>query len=205
LSAATGTVARMPRAARQGTGRREAILEATVRIIGTRGLGAVTHRAVAREAGVPLAATTYYFASKAELLREALRLLVEDEITRVSRRAVELGVDLGSPRRAAAAIAHVLLGDEQASQALLAKFELYLEAARDPELRRTASHWRGAFVALAESALQTVGAPEPERRAQLLVAAIDGTLVHELASGAETGGEERLRERLERLFELMLR
>jgi len=187
------------------SGRRLAILEATVRILGTQGLGAVTHRAVAREAGVPLAATTYYFSSKAELLGDALRLLAEDEIARVGRRAAELGVDLASPKRAAAAMAQVLLGDEEASRGLLAKFELYLEAARDPDLRVTAAHWRGAFVALAESALQTAGAPQPQRRAQLLVAAIDGTLVHELSSGIESGGEARLRERLERLFELMLR
>lgn len=189
----------------QGTGRREEILAATVRIIGSRGLGAVTHRAVAREADVPLAATTYYFSSKDELLREALRLLAEDEIARIGRRAAELGADLGSPQRSAAALAQVLLGDPAAGQALVAKFELYLEAARDPDLRVTASHWRGAFIALAESVLQTVGAPEPQRRAQLLVAAIDGTLVHELSSGIETGGEQRLRERLERLFELLLR
>ncbi|HSI80852.1 MAG TPA: TetR family transcriptional regulator [Solirubrobacterales bacterium] len=192
-------------AERQRAGRRGEILAATVRIIGSRGLGAVTHRAVAREAGVPLAATTYYFSSKDELLREALRLLAEDEIVRIGERTAELGDDLGSPDRAAAALAQVLLGDGAVAQALLAKFELYLEAARDPALRATASHWRGAFIALAESALQTVGAPQPERRAQLLVAAIDGALVHELASGIESGGERRLRERLERLFELMLR
>lgn len=201
----TASATAAPARAEHGVGRREAILAATVRIIGTRGLGAVTHRAVAREADVPLAATTYYFSSKDELLREALRLLAKDEISRVGRRAAELGVDLGSPKRAAAAMAQVLVGDESAGQGLLAKFELYLEAARDPALRSTAGHWRGAFIALAESALQTAGAPQPQRRAQVLVAAIDGTLVHELSSGIEAGGAERLRERLERLFELMLR
>jgi TetR/AcrR family transcriptional regulator, regulator of biofilm formation and stress response len=202
---ATATTS-LPRAhTEQGSGRREKILAATVRIIGGQGLGAVTHRAVAREAGVPLAATTYYFSSKDELLREALRLLAEDEIERIGQRAAELGPELGSPKLAAAAMAHVLVGDEAAGQGLLAKFELYLEAARDPALRATAAHWRGAFIALAESALQTVGAPQPQRRAQLLVAAIDGILVHELSTGIEDGGVERLRERLERLFELMLR
>ena len=45
--------------------RREAIVEATLRLIDRRGADAVTHRAVAAEAGVPLASTTYHFASKA--------------------------------------------------------------------------------------------------------------------------------------------
>ena len=38
-------------------GRREQILEATLRVIGRAGREAVTHRAVAEEAGVPLWAT----------------------------------------------------------------------------------------------------------------------------------------------------
>ncbi|MGZ4481779.1 MAG: TetR/AcrR family transcriptional regulator, partial [Gaiellales bacterium] len=46
------------------TGRRQAILEATLRVIRDSGVHAVTLRAVAAEAGVPLAATTYYFESK---------------------------------------------------------------------------------------------------------------------------------------------
>jgi TetR/AcrR family transcriptional regulator, regulator of biofilm formation and stress response len=189
----------------QGSGRRDEILAATVRIIGRDGLGAVTHRAVAREARVPLAATTYYFSSKDELLRDALRLLAEDEIARIGEAAAELGSGLGSPERAAAALADVLLGGEGSGQGLLAKFELYLEAARDPALRSTAVHWRTAFVALAHSALATVGAPQPDGRAELLVAAVDGTLVHELSAGIEDGGEARLRTRLEHLFALMLR
>jgi TetR/AcrR family transcriptional regulator, regulator of biofilm formation and stress response len=184
--------------------RRGAILDATVRILGTRGLGAVTHRAVAREAGVPLAATTYYFSSKDELVTEALRLLVEDEIARIGARAAELGDDLASPDRTAAALAAVLLPGRGAARALLAKFEVYLEAARRPALRQTAAHWRGALTALAESALKGVGAPDPARRAQLLVAAVDGILVHELASGGEDADPERLRPRLEQLFELIL-
>src|SRR5215212_1025173 len=48
---------------RQNPRRRE-ILEATLRVIGDSGVNSVTHRAVAREADVALASTTYYFDSK---------------------------------------------------------------------------------------------------------------------------------------------
>src|SRR5690606_30300634 len=41
--------------------RRQAILDAAMRIIVRDGVRAVRHRAVAAEAGVPLSATTYYF------------------------------------------------------------------------------------------------------------------------------------------------
>src|SRR5947207_4628607 len=69
--------------------RRRAIVEAALAVIGRGGVDAVTHRAVAGEAGVPLAATTYYFGSKAELVQEALELVITrsgeivDEYTRI--------------------------------------------------------------------------------------------------------------------------
>ncbi|CAG7600215.1 TetR/AcrR family transcriptional regulator [Leucobacter soli] len=48
--------------------RRQRIIDATARIIGREGIGAVTFRAVASEAGVPLGSTTYYFTDKDDLL-----------------------------------------------------------------------------------------------------------------------------------------
>ena len=65
--------------------RRAAILQATLRILGREGSAAITHRAVAEEAGVPIASTTYYFSSKEDLLKEALYLHVEQEAQRVAQ------------------------------------------------------------------------------------------------------------------------
>src|SRR5690349_25002123 len=66
-----------------GGQRREEILRATIRLIGERGADAVTHRAVAEEAEVPLSATTYYFASKEELLEQTLLLAAREETERL--------------------------------------------------------------------------------------------------------------------------
>jgi DNA-binding transcriptional regulator YbjK len=193
------------RRAEQRAERRGAILAATIRILSDQGLAAVTHRAVAREAGVPLAATTYYFSSKDELVTDALAILVDEEITRVGERAVEMGDALSSPSDAAAAFAEVLMPDAAAAGGLLAKFEVYLEAARRPVLRTTAAQWRAAFTELAETGLRLAGAADPERQAPLLVAGIDGILVHELSDGRPDAGDiERLRRRLEQLFALVL-
>jgi DNA-binding transcriptional regulator YbjK len=63
-----------PARRQRGERRRREILEAALRVIGRDGVAGLTHRAVADEAGVSLAATTYYFASKADLLREASEL-----------------------------------------------------------------------------------------------------------------------------------
>ena len=200
------TLAQTTGAARseQGAERRSTILDGTVRLLVREGLAAVTHRAVAREAGVPLAATTYYFASKDELVAEALAILVADEIQRVGERAAALGEDLASASRSAAVVAEVLFPNAEAAGALLAKFEVYLEAARRPGLRATAAHWQRAFTDLAESALSLAGASDPKRLAPLLVAGVDGMLVHRLSEGIDDLEVEHLRAQLEQLFELVL-
>lgn len=197
--------ARSPRRADKRAVRRATILAATIRILSRDGLAAVTHRAVAREADVPLAATTYYFSSKDELVTEALAILVDEEIARLGARALEMGEALASPGDAAAALAEVLMPDAEVAGALLAKFEVYLEAARRPVLRATAAQWRVAFTDLAESSLRLAGAADPQRLAPVVVAGIDGILVHELSDGRPDAGDvERLRARLEQLFELVL-
>ena len=55
----------------RGQRRRLEILDAALRIMARDGLRAVSHRAVAAEAGVPLAATTYYFSDLEDLITEA--------------------------------------------------------------------------------------------------------------------------------------
>jgi DNA-binding transcriptional regulator YbjK len=202
----TATEAAAPPTSRaaQRAERRGVILDATIRILTTEGLAAVTHRAVAREAGVPLAATTYYFNSKDEMIGEALDILVADEIARLAARARELGDEIRSPRAAAAAVAEVLFPDADAVGGLLAKLELYLEAARRPGLQNTAAHWHGAFIELARSTLGLARVNDPERLAPLLVASADGILMHALSEGV-TGEADvaRMRRLLEQLFALV--
>jgi len=67
----------------RGAARREALLEATLRIVADTGADAVTHRRVAEVAQLPLASTTYYFDSKEELLTAALELAAERDMARL--------------------------------------------------------------------------------------------------------------------------
>jgi TetR/AcrR family transcriptional regulator, regulator of biofilm formation and stress response len=191
-----------PGRSEHGAERRAAIIGATVRLLTREGLGAVTHRAVAREAEVPLAATTYYFSSKDELIAEALRMLVADEVALLTARAAELGEAIGSIGELAQALAAAVFPTGEAERrVLLAKFEVYLAAARTPGLRPAVAEWRGTFIGLAESALAAAGHPRPGETAPVLVAAIDGVLTHALAEGLEADSDERTRERLAELVE----
>src|SRR6185503_11289671 len=72
---------------KRSSSRRAGILEATLRVIAGRGVDGVTHRAVALEAGVPAASTTYYFDSKEALVEEALELVIDRSTALVRRHA----------------------------------------------------------------------------------------------------------------------
>jgi DNA-binding transcriptional regulator YbjK len=185
--------------------RRNAIIAATVRLLADRGLGAVTHRAVAAEANVPLAATTYYFDSKDEMLAEALELLAAAEVERLAEAAARLGDRVGTPAEAAAEVVDTLFpGGEEAERALIAKYEVLVEAARRPALRPAVAQLESALRGLGEAVLRAAGAPEPERRSWILVAAAHGILIEAIGSDAERRGREQLVERFRELFQLLL-
>lgn len=172
--------------AEQRAERRGAIIDAALRVIASRGLPAVTHRTVAREAKVPLAATTYYFSSKDEILAEALEVLSAAEVARLSGLAAEIGTGTKSQQEVAAELGKALIpGPEEAERRWLAQFEIYVEAARNPALRPAVQRWREAFVELAESSLRAVGAPDPELRAPIAIAAINGILLDRLRGVGE--------------------
>ena len=181
-------VSRVPQQAR-GEERRERILRATLAVIGRSGIGAVTHRSVAEEAGVPLGSLTYWFGTKDDLLREALRRFVADEAERLKGIAEQLGTG-ADPTAVAESYATVLEGDADDEQ--IAQFELYLEAARNPALRDIAAESFRAYEEVAVAALTAAGVAEPERFAPLFVSLADGIGLRRMATGASPPLDEVL-------------
>src|SRR3954464_6409680 len=111
--------------------RREQILEAALRIIGREGRQAVTHRAVAEEAGVPLGSTTYYFDSRDDLLQQALEHVAATEVVRYGELGEELRT-VKSPRELADRLIDELVAAARDRIAYIAEYELWLEAGRRP-------------------------------------------------------------------------
>jgi DNA-binding transcriptional regulator YbjK len=166
--------------------RRDVIVEAAAGLLREGGPTALTHRAVATAAGVPLAATTYYFASKEELLAEGLAAAAGAEVARLTELAGVLDEALAAGGDAPEIISQLLAGALAAEYASVAtKFEVYLAAHRRPALRPACERWIGAFRALAERAMSRAGAADPQRAGSLLVAAVDGLLLRRLATGEE--------------------
>jgi DNA-binding transcriptional regulator YbjK len=75
-------VLRGKRTTDKGRARRGSIVEAAADLLTDGGPPAVTHRAVAARAGVPLGSTTYYFADRDELLAAAIERARATDVTR---------------------------------------------------------------------------------------------------------------------------
>lgn len=176
-------------------------MRATLELIGERGPDAVTHRAVAERAQLPLAATTYWFESKEQLLQEALRLVAREETERLERLVLDLApreLEAGGWARAVAAtLAADLIEDPVRHVALI---ELVLEGTRRPWLRDEVVRWQAAHLRLAELGLRAAGSPDPAADAPLVVAALTGLVLRQLANPRPDFEEAVLRPALERLF-----
>lgn len=131
----------------RGRRRRAEIIEATLSVVRRDGAAGVTHRAVAKEAGITTSLTLYYFATLDDLLVAALTSVI-DEYTQCIRRLLESDDPLDGLARLIAESAGP--GRERA----LAERELSTLAARRPALRPVARRWRDSVAELARTRTQ---------------------------------------------------
>ncbi|POX39617.1 TetR family transcriptional regulator [Streptomyces sp. Ru73] len=162
----------MPR--RYDPERRQRIIDAAIRVAEERGIGALSHRAVAAEADVPLGSTTYHFASLDDLLVAALRQVCGESGTAVEGWTAYL--DRAGPL--ADRIADLLAAymDESRSGRVRMEYELYLAALRRPALSPVAAEWL-------DSTLEVLARYTDPGTARVLGALIDGLLLQLLLTG----------------------
>jgi DNA-binding transcriptional regulator YbjK len=178
----------------RGAARREALLEAVLRIVAEVGPDAVTHRRVAEEAGLPLASTTYWFDSKEHLLTAALELAAERDTARLLAYGAEMEQSDVDPLDAIVqAIGECDDGSQPNRGSLIATFALLLEAARRPALQQIAQRWSEAYLLTLSRLLERAGSASPRDDAELLIGATDGLLLEQLASGRNENLNPRLR------------
>ena len=183
----------------RGAARREALLEAVLRIVAEVGPDAVTHRRVANEAGLPLASTTYYFDSKEHLLTAALDLAADRDTHRLLAETASIfGQEEVSAEAALEAAVAVIAdpldeGFEQGRGSLIATYRLLLEGARRPGMQTIAARWNEVYLLALGQLLELAGSEQPRADAELLLCAVDGLIVEELASGASNDPRPRLR------------
>jgi TetR/AcrR family transcriptional regulator, regulator of biofilm formation and stress response len=186
----------------RGAARRDALLEAVLKIVGEVGADAVTHRRVAEVADLPLASTTYYFESKEHLLTAALELAAERDIARLHEFSVDAGDGADPLELAVAAVLDPIDETLPARRgSMIATYALLLEAARRPPLRAIVRRWTDAYLVAIGRLLEAAGSTAPAADAELLIAAADGLVIEQLA----TGDRGELSSRLLRLATALVR
>jgi TetR/AcrR family transcriptional regulator, regulator of biofilm formation and stress response len=169
----------------RGKARRDALLDAVIRIVAEAGADAVTHRRVAEVADLPLASTTYWFESKDQLLTAALERAVDQDIACL-RGFIDQAAESSSDPLELAVDALLYPGDEPTQAlrgSLVATYALLVEAARRPALRAVTRRWTDAFLEALTPLLASAGSRDPAGDAELLLGAADGLLIDRLAVG----------------------
>lgn len=160
--------------------RRAALLEAAADLSAEIGAGAVTHRAVAARAGVPLSTTSYFFSSIDELVTEALRVGATERVSDfdAAERAAVLAVDVPIDEVIDAVVDQALASSRHAEGS---QVEYYLAAGRQPELQPEASATVQRFAERVAGQLQRTGAIRADEAGWAITALGDGAMLHRLA------------------------
>ncbi len=184
--------------------RRAQILEAVTRVVDDYGIDGVTMRRVAERAHVSVGMVTYYFASKRELIFDALT--EANDRRQKQRRAI--GGEDSNPRRMAAYF-DVAFSEEPGSQDRAFTLQTWAQATRDPEMQKyLVDHFvtgRQSMVGHLQAAIE-LGVVrddiDPEAIAELFIAVRDGLGV-EVALGAGDVTRARARQLAEFFLELL--
>ena len=117
--------------------RRREIVVAAAELIVEVGVGALTHRLIAARAGVPLGATTQYFATLDDLRAEALNHLVAEVDERIDAIRATLAERGATP----AVLTELILRGLADARAVEADRAVVTAAINDPQLRELAHRW----------------------------------------------------------------
>lgn len=209
------------KASRQGSEqRRQAILDAAMRVIVRDGVRAVRHRAVAAEAGVPLSATTYYFKDIDDLITDTFAQFVERSAAYMAhfwsstqgllqQQVSQLDGSAEARRRLAGEIARLAV--EYVRQQLLTRREHLLaeqafqqEALLNPRLHELMRAHRQILLQGVTHFFEVLGSQQPEQDAKLLTAIILRMEYQGLLDGVDHLDSEGMLAILKRYMHLVL-
>lgn len=175
-----GKTERQPR----GQARRKALIEAVIRLLAREGAAGVTHRAVAKEAGAKHGSARYYFSTRGEMLQEALNAIVLDQASEVAN-LIEAHGDKSDAALVDALATHLNDRILNHREGELARYELFLAAARSGEYQATLNAWANAYIGLFESRAATRGAELSQADGWRTLNLLNGLILQQLAAPSE--------------------
>ena len=171
----------------RGQERRDQLVRAACTLLEEQGFDALGHRTVAARAGLPLAATTYYFASLDDLTEAAAKAFGEPLMRQARALTASLPLPPQPPDTVARLIVALVAGDDERTDPvrLLTFYERYAQAGRHPRLRPLVRGWTDELVRLSALVLARFGYEPADELAVQLVALTDGLLLGALIDGDE--------------------
>ncbi len=171
----------------KGERRRQELVTAAAALLRAGGFDAVRHRAVAERADLPLASTTYYFASLDELVTAAAERTSRDELDEGRAQLAQLTEDPAGRGADRAELVELvldqLLGPESRDgglDAVLLRYERLVGAGRRPYLAPLMRELRAELDALLAEILRRSGHPLEPAAVRDLVSLVDGAVISAL-------------------------
>jgi AcrR family transcriptional regulator len=153
---------------------REALLDATVRVVARDGFDGLTYRAVGKEAGTTHGLVSYHFGSREALIHEAA--------VKASRMATESAALLpgnGAPEDFLRDLSDSV---ERDLDSHMFQYEITLQARRRPEIGREMQALYEQYCEVTLRALGEMGIDATPAQARLVFAAIDGIVLQQVVS-----------------------
>ncbi len=186
--------------------RRLLLLQTTLRLIAEEGIDAVTHRAVADAAGVSPGSTTYWFASRQDMLRQALEYFARLEIEGLHERLAPIRGRRLSKTRLVDEFTELLLPQlDDDRWRTVAQYAFMQEAARRPELEAICREWSLAWEDELADLFASLETPSPRLEARMFLAMLDGLLLGQLSAPDDDVENTILRPALRSWFERLPR
>jgi AcrR family transcriptional regulator len=160
--------------------RRENLLDAAIRVLGDRGIHALTHRAVDAAAGLPAGSSANHFRTRDALLNAVVERFAARE--RANWEDIAVTMCPTTPPELAHALtvfAHDATGAQR--PLTLARYAILVEAGIHPSLRAQLTSTGARVNAWFTHWLRIAGSTDPERDAPIIMNHWTGLVLHELA------------------------
>lgn len=167
----------------KGERRRQALVSAAAELLSEGGFDAIRHRAVAERAGMPLAATTYYFSSLEDLITAAVEKEGRAELSAGRQRLEALSEQHRSTDLVVELVLDMLLGADSRTggpESVLLRYERLVGSPRRPYLAPLMRELGDELQQLLSEILARSGMPVDRDRLQELIALVDGAVVNAL-------------------------
>lgn len=199
----------------KGEKTRQKILAATLRVIAREGVRGTTHRAIAKEAGVQLSLTTYYFRDLNELISLAFQVFMDRDYRVLAEQwqkafryldqysPEDLGDDETRQRIieycTKRVVDHVRLGLTENPEGLAIEHHFFFEALNDPVLQELSALHRSRLLQPIVRFCEYFNSDDAETDANLLFGTITRLEYEALSAGVAHVDYRRIRNEIRRI------